>query len=125
MAGHKSSQQGICKGYPSTAGNARVFIDGSTRSFASLRTVAIGYGTYKPGWRWSLHAGPQVGKHSDNHIGYVLSGRMMVKDPAGNEAEIGPGGAFEIVPGSDAWVIGDKPCVALDFIPLSADSKPQ
>jgi hypothetical protein len=41
----------------------------------------------------------------------------MVKDPSGNEAEIAPGDAFEIAPGSDAWVIGDEPCIALDFIP--------
>jgi len=44
---------------------------------------------------------------------------MMVKDPAGNEAEIEPGDAFEIEAGSDAWVIGDERCIALDFIPLN------
>lgn len=115
----KSSQSSIVKGNPSNTGNARVFIDGSTRSYVALRTAAIGFGTYQPGWRWSLHARPQVGKDSENHIGYVVSGRMMVKDPSGNEAEIEPGCAFEIVPGSDAWVIGDEPCIALDFIPIS------
>ncbi len=102
---------------PAAAGNARIFIDGSTRSHADLRTAVIGYGTYKPGWRWSLHAGPQTGKDAENHIGYIISGRMMVKDPSGNQAEIGPGCAFEITRGSDAWVIGDEPCIALDFIP--------
>lgn len=64
------------------------------------------FGTYQPGWRWSFHAGPQVGGASENHIGYVISGRMMVKDLSGYEEEIGPGFAFEIEPGSDAWVIG-------------------
>jgi hypothetical protein len=122
---NKSSQSGIVKGNPSTAGNTRVFIDGSTRSYAALRTAAIGFGTYQPGWRWSLHAGPQMGKDSENHIGYVISGRMMVKDPSGNEAEIEAGCAFEIAPGSDAWVIGGEPCIALDFIPLSDYSKSQ
>jgi hypothetical protein len=110
---------GIVKGNPSTAGNTRVFIDGSTRSYATLRTAAIGFGTYQPGWRWSIHARPQVGKNSENHIGYVISGRMMVQDSSGNEAEIEPGCAFEILPGSDAWVIGDEPCIALDFIPIN------
>jgi hypothetical protein len=114
-----SSRSSIVKGNPSTTANVRVFIDGSTRSYAILRTAAIGFGTYQPGWRWSLHAGPQVGKDSENHIGYVISGRMMVKDPSGNEAGIEPGCAFEIAPGSDAWVIGDEPCIALDFIPIS------
>ena len=64
-----------------------------------------------------MHAGPQTGKDSENHIGYVISGRMRVRDLCGNEAEIEPGCAFEIAPGSDAWVIGDEPCIALDFMP--------
>jgi len=63
-----------------------------------------------------------MGKDSENHIGYVISGRMMVKNLSGNEEEIEPGFAFEIGPGSDAWVIGDEPCIALDFIPISDDS---
>jgi len=122
---NKNVQTTIVKGNPSTADNTRSFIDGSTRSYATLRTAAVGFGTYKPGWRWSLHAGPQVGKDSENHIGYVISGRMIVKDLYGNEAEIEPGCAFEIAPGSDAWVIGDEPCIALDFIPLTNNSNSQ
>jgi hypothetical protein len=122
---NKNQQTGIVKGNPSAADNTRTFIDGSTRSYSALRTAAVGFGTYKPGWRWSLHAGPQVGKDSENHIGYVISGRMMVKDPYGNEAEIEPGCAFEIAPGSDAWVSGDEPCIALDVIPLTSNSDSQ
>jgi hypothetical protein len=118
----KNKQKSIVKGNPSIADNARIFIDGSTRSSAVLRTAAVGFGTYKPGWRWSLHAGPQMDRASENHIGYVLSGRMMVKDPIGNEEVIQPGFAFEIAPGSDAWVIGEEPCIALDFIPISDHS---
>jgi len=101
-----------------------MFIDGSTRSYTALRTAAIGLGTYQPGWRWSLHAGSQTGKESENHIGYIISGRMMVSDTSGNQVEIEAGCAFEIEPGSDAWVIGDEPCVALDFIPLRDPSDP-
>jgi hypothetical protein len=113
----------IVKGNPSTAGNTRKFIDGSTRSYSALRTAAVGFGTYRPGWRWSLHAGPQTGKNSENHIGYIISGRMMVKDQYGNKMEIEPGCAFEIAPGSDAWVIGDESCIALDFIPIRDHSE--
>ena len=118
----KNKQKSIIKGNPSTADNARIFIDGSTRSSTVLRTAAIGFGTYKPGWRWSLHAGPQMGRDSENHTGYVLSGCMMVKDLSGNEEQIEPGFAFEIAQGSDAWVIGDEPCIALDFIPINDHS---
>jgi hypothetical protein len=41
---------------------------------------------------------------------------MMVKDSAGSELKVGPGHAFEVSPGGDAWVTGDDPCIALDFM---------
>jgi len=114
----KDHESGIVQGNHSDSGNVREFLDGSSRSSILLRSAAVGLGTYKPGWRWSLHAGPQTGKPAENHIGYVLSGRMMIADGGGNEAEVGPGDAFEVGPNGDAWVLGDEPCVALDFIPL-------
>jgi len=98
--------------------NIRQFLDGSTRSVVRLRSAAIGMGTYEPGWKWSLHAGAQTGKPSANHIGYILSGRMMVRDANGVEKEAGPGDAFEVGPGHDARVLGDEVCKALDFIPI-------
>ena len=95
--------------------NARGFIDGSVRSAEILRTSYIGIGTYKPGWKWSEHAGKQTGKASENHIGYIISGSFAVKGASGKEEIVGPGQAFELSPGHDAWVFGDVPCVALDF----------
>jgi redox-sensitive bicupin YhaK (pirin superfamily) len=109
----------IVVGNPRTTGETRTFLDGSTRAHTLLKTAAVGYGTYEPGWRWSTHAGPQTGKRADNHIGYILSGTLMVRDPEGNEARIEAGDAFELGPGADAWVAGNVPCVALDFIPLA------
>jgi hypothetical protein len=91
------------------------YIDGSIRSAVRLRSAVIGLGTYEPGWKWSLHAGPQIGKPSENHIGYIISGKMMVQDASGFQQEIGPGEPFELAPGSDAWVSGSAPCIALDF----------
>jgi predicted small metal-binding protein len=35
----------------------------------------------------------------------------------GRELELGPGDARLVGPGHDAWVIGDEPCVTIDFIP--------
>jgi hypothetical protein len=106
-------------GNPADAGNVRKFLDGSTRFYTVLRSAAIGFGTYRPGWRWSLHAGPQTGKESMRHIGYIISGRMMVRDSSGKVVEVESGYAFEVGPGGDAWVIGDSPCIALDFVPLN------
>ncbi len=61
----------------------REFLDGSTRSYALLRSVAVGLGVYQPGWRWSLHVRPQTGKPSENHVGYVVSGAIMIQDSVG------------------------------------------
>jgi len=96
----------------------RHFLDGSWRSDALLRSAAVGLGVYQPGWRWSRHAGPQTGKPSENHVGYVLTGAMVIQDTDGREQRVEPGFAFEIEAGGDAWVGGSEPCTALDFIPL-------
>lgn len=111
----------IVTGNPADSENVRKFLDGSIRSSVMLRSAAIGLGTYNPGWKWSLHAGIQTGKPSENHIGYIVTGRMMIKDATGIEIEVGPGEAFEVGPNSDAWVVGEVPCVALDFIPINFD----
>ena len=93
----------------------RKFLDGSFRSCAQLRTCRVGLGIYQPGWRWSIHAGAQTGQPSQNHVGYVVSGRMTVRSAGGEEGVVNPGEAFEVSPGHDAWVEGDQPCIALDF----------
>jgi len=95
------------------------FLDDSRRGAVQFARVAIGRGVYRPGWRWSEHVQPISGKSSEEHIGYVLSGRLGVRDVDGNEADVGPGEAFVVAAGHDAWVVGDEPCVALDFIPSS------
>jgi hypothetical protein len=43
---------------------------------------------------------------------------MMIKDVSGDETVVGPKEAFEVGPNSDAWVLGDEPCIALDLIPI-------
>jgi hypothetical protein len=98
-----------------SADDTRTFLDGSSRSVVILGSVAIGRGEYLPGWRWSLHAGAQTGKSSAAHIGYVVSGKMAVRGASGQQVIVGPGEAFEVKPGHDAWVIGHEPCIALDF----------
>lgn len=109
---------GIVAGNPANAESVRQFLDGSTRRKVLLRTATVGLGVYQPGWCWSRHAGPQAGKPSANHIGYVISDTMMVMDADGVKKEIGPGTAFEVGPNHDAWVVGDTPCTALDFTSL-------
>ena len=46
---------------------------------------------------------------------YVVSRRMEVVIDDGTEAESGPGESVIIPPGHNAWVVGNEPCVAIDF----------
>jgi quercetin dioxygenase-like cupin family protein len=92
------------------------FLDGSSRGVVEFEQVAIGCGVYQPGWRWSEHVRHISTGDSETHIGYVISGRMGLRGSDGTEVEVRPGDAFVAAPGHDAWVIGEEPCVALDFV---------
>lgn len=77
----------------------------------------VGRATCEPGWRWSEHVRPIARTESCrvNHFGYVLSGRLCWAMDDGTELETAAGEAFAIPPGHDTWVVGDEPCVFLDF----------
>ncbi len=77
----------------------------------------VGRGTFEPGWRWSENVKPIAGTDSCevSHLGYVVSGRMRVEMDGGESGERGPGDVVAIPPGHDAEVVGDEPCVFLDF----------
>lgn len=79
--------------------------------YAAMKT------TFEPGWRWSECVKPQAGTEScqTQHFGYVMSGRMHIRMDDGTEDEVGPGDVVLIMPGHDAWVVGDEPYVGLDF----------
>ena len=99
-----------------TSDARRTFLDGSHRDEIKVGPSRIGHGVYRPRWRWSEHVRPMTGRDSAAHVGYVLSGTMGVRAADGTEVEVRPGEAFYAAPGHDAWVVGDEPCVALDFV---------
>jgi class 3 adenylate cyclase len=82
-----------------------------------LDDVVVGRMTYEPGWRWSTDIKPIAGTDlcTYHHLGVTLSGHLRVETPDGTELELGPGDVFEIPPGHDAWVVGEEPCVLVDF----------
>jgi len=55
------------------------------------------------------------------HTGYQVSGRLHVVLEDGTEEEIGPGEAYVIPPGHDAWVVGDEPVVSVDMSSATAE----
>jgi quercetin dioxygenase-like cupin family protein len=78
---------------------------------------AVGRATFSPGWRWSQHVKPVAGTEScqAGHSTYVISGRIKVVMDDGEEMEFGPGDLGIIPAGHDAWVVGDEPCVSVDW----------
>ncbi|MBI4171268.1 MAG: cupin domain-containing protein [Actinobacteria bacterium] len=104
----------------------RPFKDKGRMEVVRFGDTIVGKGTFEPGWRWSEHVKPIAGTDSClvQHVGYVLSGRMKVVMDDGAEAEVGPGDAFVMPPGHDAWTVGTEPCVLLDFGGISGYAQP-
>lgn len=92
--------------------------DGMGRiQIVQLDEGVVGKATFEPGWRWSEHVKPIAGTDSCQaaHLGYIISGRTGVRMDDGSEREFGPGEVFSIPAGHDGWVVGDEPCVMVDF----------
>lgn len=83
----------------------------------NLGDFVIGRIVFDPGWRWSKDVQPiaQTEWCEYHHLGLMVSGLLHYITPEGLEMEVGPGMLFEILPGHDAWVVGDEPVVQYDF----------
>jgi mannose-6-phosphate isomerase-like protein (cupin superfamily) len=73
--------------------------------------------TFQPGWKWSDCVKPVAGTDSCQvrHVGVVASGRLHVEHEDGSTIDVGPGDAYVIDPGHDAWVVGDERFVGYEF----------
>jgi mannose-6-phosphate isomerase-like protein (cupin superfamily) len=92
--------------------------------------MTIGRATYAPGWKWSEHVGPSLGKRSCDveHVCLVISGRPAVAIDGGSVTEMKAGDIFYVPPGPpghDSWVVGDEPYVSLHFLGASHYSAPK
>ncbi|MEW2632446.1 cupin domain-containing protein [Streptomyces sp. NPDC048389] len=101
-----------------SADETRPFEDGKGKlELINTEHGPVGRAVFEPGWRWSTHVKPIAGTDSCEaaHVAYAVSGRMTVVMDSGETVEIGPGDLVSIAPGHDAWVVGDEPCVLLDW----------
>ena len=82
-----------------------------------LGNVNVARITLQPGWKWSQCVKPVAKTEScqARHVGTCIRGRMHVVHGDGTTMEIGPGEAYVIEPGHDAWVLGNEPLVAFEF----------
>ena len=77
----------------------------------------------QPGWRWSECVMPLVGgeRCQMRHVGVLQSGTKHIVHDDVTEQEIGPGHAYVIEPGHDAWVVGDEPVVGFELESRTAE----
>jgi quercetin dioxygenase-like cupin family protein len=105
------------------ADETRSFDHGSS-GIVHLQESSAARMTLEPGWRWSTSIKPNVGGDACqmHHVGYALSGTLHVVTDEGEENEIGAGDAYEILPGHDAWVVGDGAFQGLEFWSTTAET---
>ena len=87
-------------------------------------STTVGRLTLQPGWQWSECIKPVAGTETcqTHHVGTVASGQLRLRHDDGTEVELGPGDAYVIEPGHDAWVIGSAPFVAYEFDSKAAET---
>lgn len=83
--------------------------------------MTIGRATYLPGWKWSEHVGPTLGKPfcDVEHVGLVVSGCATAAIDGGPVIEMRAGDLFYVPPGPpghDSWVVGNEPYVSLHLV---------
>ena len=79
---------------------------------------AVARFTFAPGWKWSECIKPMAGTESCQmaHLGYALSGTLVVRRNDGVENRITAGHSYTIPPGHNAWVEGDEPFVSVEVM---------
>ncbi|MFF8843852.1 cupin domain-containing protein [Streptomyces sp. NPDC015127] len=101
------------------ADETREFTEGKGRlDLLNTDQGPVGRAVFEPGWRWSSHVKPIAGTDScmAAHTGYVVSGRMKITMDDGETVDVEPGQFITVAPGHDAYVVGDEPCVMLDWV---------
>lgn len=104
-----------------------ISVPGSVSNVVTLGDTYVAWTIAQPGWRWSKDVKPLVGTPSCliHHQGVVLSGQMQISSEEGVQRIIGPREAFDIQPGHDGWVVGEEPCIFIEFHGVREWGKPQ
>jgi quercetin dioxygenase-like cupin family protein len=118
---------GLVKKSLNTPEEIRPFQDGTGKlELVNLEGGPVGRATFEPAWQWSKHVKPIAGTDSCQaaHMGYCISGRMVIRMDDGEQVEFGPGDFMICPPGHDAWIVGDEPCVLIDWQGFADYAKP-
>ena len=81
------------------------------------RSFSIARVTLQPGWSWEKYVKPIEKTDSCQvaHTSLILSGRARTVMDDGTVVDSGPGDIGIVPPGHNTWVVGDEPCIIIDF----------
>lgn len=87
----------------------------------------IGRATFKPGWKWSESVKPLVKTESCEapHFQYHVAGTLKVVMDDGTIRILKPGDISLVSSGHNAWVVGNKPAIIVDFQGMLEYAKPK
>ena len=108
--------RGVEVGNFSKPDEVRTFEKGKVE-LVNIAGSLIGRATLKPGWRWSTCVKPIAKTNSCEapHLQYQLSGTLEVQMDDGSRYTTRAGDVSMLPPGHDAWVVGEKPVILIDF----------
>jgi quercetin dioxygenase-like cupin family protein len=91
-----------------------------------LEGFTLGRITCEPGWRWSECVKPVAKTESCqvSHVGYCVSGRLVVKLKDGTEKTVAAGQSYTIPPGHDAWNSSQENFVCIEVLSADVYAKP-
>ena len=89
----------------------------TTAKIVAVGSTKVLWLTAQPGWVWSERIPPVVGTDSSqaHHLGSVQSGQLFVQLEDGSEATLSPSDVYECKSGHQGQVVGDEPCVMIEF----------
>ena len=95
------------------------FGDAGRSEIVTVDGVMVVRSVLEPGWSWMRDIKPQVEGLENcplHHREYVVSGRIRYEMvDSGDVVEAEAGSYLDIQPGHLASVVGDEPCVLVDF----------
>jgi hypothetical protein len=88
-----------------------------SKQTVELEGVSVTRVTFGPDARWSEDLMPYAGTDSCRlpHVAVVLEGRLHVVMDDGSEDEFGANDVMLLPPGHDAWSVGGRRCVFVEF----------
>ena len=83
----------------------------------NLNGFSVARVTLQPGWSWEKYVKPieKTGSCQVAHTSLILSGRARTIMDDGTVVDSGPGDIGMVPPGHNTLVLGDEPCIIIDF----------